>query len=171
MGGDRDWPPPPSSWVVCFVDAIGIGLGLLILGVPLAVPLTAFVFPASFVPIIGALLSGVAAVLVALVTVGLVKAVIILIVVIAVQQLEAHVLQPVLMGRAVHVHPLAVALAITAGVIIAGITEALLAVPLSACANAVVKYLVGEGDLATDRDGPFEPDPDAQTRPDRVATL
>jgi len=133
-----------ATVLVAFVDAIGIGLGLVILGVPLAFPLIAFVFLASFIPIIGALLSGIVAVLVALVTVGLVKAIIVLIVVIAVQQLEAHVLQPVLMGRAVHVHPLAVALSITAGVIIAGISGALLAVPLVACANAAVKYLVGK---------------------------
>ena len=95
-----------ATVLVAFVDAIGIGIGLVILGVPLAFPLIAFVFLASFIPIIGALLSGIVCVLVALVTVGLVKAIIVLVVVIAVQQLEAHVLQPVLMGRAVHVHPL-----------------------------------------------------------------
>jgi predicted PurR-regulated permease PerM len=132
-----------ATVLVAFVDAVGIGLGLVVLGVPLAVPLTAFVFLSSFVPIIGALLSGAVAVLVALVTVGWVKAVIVLAVVIAVQQLESHVLQPVLMGRAVHVHPLAVALAIASGVIIAGIPGALLAVPICACANAAVKYLAG----------------------------
>ena len=132
-----------ATVLVAFVDAIGIGLGLVILGVPLAFPLIAFIFLASFIPIIGAFLSGVVAVLVALVTVGLVKAIIVLAVVIAVQQLEAHVLQPVLMGRAVHVHPLAVALSITAGVIIAGISGALLAVPIAACVNAAVKYLTG----------------------------
>ncbi len=133
-----------ATVLVAFVDAIGIGLGLIILGVPLAFPLTAFVFLASFIPIVGALLSGVVAVLVALVTVGLVKAIIVLVVVIAVQQLEAHVLQPVLMGRAVNVHPLAVALSIATGVIVGGITGALLAVPFAACANAAVKYLAGK---------------------------
>ncbi len=132
-----------ATVLVAFVDAIGIGLGLIILGVPLALPLTAFVFLASFIPIVGAFLSGVVAVLVALVTLGWVKALIVLIIVIAVQQLEAHVLQPVLMGRAVHVHPLAVALSITAGIIIAGIAGALLAVPIAACANAAVRYLSG----------------------------
>jgi len=142
-----------ATVLVAFVDAIGIGLGLVILGVPLALPLTAFVFLASFIPIIGALVSGVVAVLVALVTVGLVKALIVLAVVIAVQQLESHVLQPVLMGRAVHVHPLAVALSIAAGVIIAGISGALLAVPIAACANAVVKSLAGKaGPPAANKD-------------------
>ncbi len=133
-----------ATVLVAFVDAIGIGLGLIILGVPLALPLTAFVFLSAFIPIVGAFLSGVVAVLVALVTLGWVKALIVLIIVIAVQQLEAHVLQPVLMGRAVHVHPLAVALSITAGVIIAGIAGALLAVPIAACLNAAVKYLSGQ---------------------------
>jgi predicted PurR-regulated permease PerM len=144
-----------ATVLVAFVDAIGIGLGLVILGVPLAFPLIAFVFLASFIPIIGALLSGVVAVLVALVTVGLVKAIIILIVVIAVQQLEAHVLQPVL----------AVALTITAGVIIAGITGALLAVPLAACANAAVKFLVGKENNPADSKDTVELALDNDTQP------
>jgi predicted PurR-regulated permease PerM len=111
--------------------------------------LTAFVFLSSFIPIVGALASGIVAVLVALVTVGIVKAIIVLGVVILVQQLEAHVLQPVLMGRAVHLHPLAVALSIASGVIIGGIVGALLAVPFAACVNAAGKYLAG-------REGPAD---------------
>ena len=138
-----------ATVLVAFVDAIGIGLGLVVLGVPLAVPLTAFVFLSSFIPIVGALASGIVAVLVALVTVGIVKAIIVLGVVILVQQLEAHVLQPVLMGRAVHLHPLAVALSIASGVIIGGIVGALLAVPFAACVNAAGKYLAG-------REGPAD---------------
>ncbi|GAA2018012.1 AI-2E family transporter [Nakamurella flavida] len=137
---------------VAFVDAVGIGIGLLVVGVPLAVPLTALVFLASFIPIVGALVSGVVAVLVALVTVGLVKAIIILAVVIAVQQLESHVLQPVLLGRAVHLHPLAVALAIAGGVLTAGIVGALLAVPLMACLNAAVKHLAGKDSPTAGKD-------------------
>ncbi len=132
-----------ATVLVAFVDAVGIGLGLIILGVPLAFPLTAFVFLSSFIPIVGALASGIVAVLVALVTVGIVKAIIVLGVVILVQQLEAHVLQPVLMGRAVHLHPLAVALSIASGVIIGGIVGALLAVPFAAVVNAAGKYLAG----------------------------
>lgn len=132
-----------ATVLVAFVDAVGIGLGVIILGVPLAVPLTAFVFLSSFIPIVGALASGIVAVLVALVTVGIVKAIIVLGVVILVQQLESHVLQPVLMGRAVHLHPLAVALSIASGVIIGGIVGALLAVPLAAVVNAAGKYLAG----------------------------
>ena len=135
-----------ATVLVAFVDAIGIGIGLLVLGVPLAIPLTALVFLASFVPIIGALLSGGVAILVALVTVGLVKALILLAVVIAVQQIEGHVLQPVLLGRAVSLHPLAVALSIATGVVVAGIVGGLLAVPLAATLNAAVKYLAGTAD-------------------------
>ena len=149
---DRAWSTlggyVKATVLVAFVDAIGIGIGLVILGVPLALPLTAFIFLAAFIPIIGAFLSGVVAVLVALVTLGWVKALIVLIIVVAVQHLEAHVQQPVLMGRAVHVHPLAVALSITAGVIIAGIAGALLAVPIAACLNAAVKYLTGHDTVA-----------------------
>lgn len=139
-----------ATVAVAFVDAVGIGLGLVVLGVPLYVPLTAFVFLSSFIPIIGALLSGIVAVLVALVTVGLVKAIIVLGVVIAVQQLEAHVLQPVLLGRAVNLHPLAVAVSIASGVIVGGIVGALLAVPLAACVNAAGKYLAGRDEPAAD---------------------
>lgn len=151
--GDRAWVALTgyvhATVLVAFVDAVGIGLGLVILGVPLAVPLTALVFLSSFIPIVGALVSGIVAVLVALVTVGLVKAIIVLGVVILVQQLEAHVLQPVLMGRAVHLHPLAVALSIASGVIIGGIVGGLLAVPIAACVNAAGKYLAGH-DRAAD---------------------
>lgn len=134
-----------ATVLVAFVDALGIGVGIAIIGVPLALPLAAFVFLSSFIPIIGALLSGIVAVLVALVTVGPVKAIIVLAIVIAVQQLESHVLQPVLLGRAVSLHPLAVALSIAGGVILAGITGALLAVPLAATANAGIKYLARKG--------------------------
>lgn len=142
---DRSWATLTgyvrATVLVAAVDATGIGLGLVILGVPLAIPLTALVFLASFIPIIGALISGLVAVLVALVTVGLVKAIIVLAVVVAVQQLEGHVLQPVLLGRAVSLHPLAVVLAIASGVILLGVIGGLLAVPIAACANAAVKSL------------------------------
>lgn len=157
-----------ATVAVAFVDAVGIGLGLFILGVPLALPLTAFVFLTAFIPIAGALVSGAVAVLVALVTVGVVKAIILLAVVIAVNQLEAHVLQPVLMGRAVQVHPLAIALSITAGVIIAGIAGGLLAVPLVACANVVIKYLAAR---ATGTEPVADPDSEAASEPVRDRAL
>lgn len=153
--GDRAWTTLAgyvrATVLVAVVDATGIGVGLAVLGVPLAIPLTALVFLASFIPIIGALLSGIVAVLVALVTVGPVKAVIVLAVVIAVQQLEGHVLQPVLLGRAVSLHPLAVALSIAGGVVVAGIVGGLLAVPLAATMNAAVKFLAGKESAPDDK--------------------
>lgn len=161
---DRSWATLTgyvrATVLVAAVDATGIGLGLVILGVPLAVPLTALVFLSSFIPIIGALISGLVAVLVALVTVGLVKAIIVLAVVITVQQLEGHVLQPVLLGRAVSLHPLAVVLAIASGVILLGVIGGLLAVPIAACANAAVKSLA-----STSRDRTAVPRPMPDVHP------
>jgi predicted PurR-regulated permease PerM len=126
---------------VAFVDAVGIGIGLAILRVPLALPLAALVFLGAFIPVVGATLSGIVAVLVALVTQGPVTALIVLGIVIAVQQLEGHVLQPFIMGRAVALHPLAVILAIATGVVTAGIVGGLVAVPLLAVGNTAVRYL------------------------------
>lgn len=132
-----------ATVIVAIVDGAGVGIGAAILGVPLAFPLGMVVFIGAFVPIVGALVSGAAAVLVALVAVGYVKALIMLGIVIAVQQLEAHVLQPFLLGRAVRVHPLAVIIAIAAGVLLAGIIGALFAVPFVAVVNVIGEYLAG----------------------------
>jgi predicted PurR-regulated permease PerM len=139
-----------ATVLVAFVDATGIGVGLAIVGVPLALPLAALVFLGSFIPIVGALLSGLIAVLVALVTVGPVGALVVLAIVLAVQQLEGHILQPLLMGRAVQLHALAVVLSIAAGVVMAGIVGALLAVPMVAVVNAMVRSLRAETPLADD---------------------
>lgn len=130
-----------ATLAVAFVDALGIGAGAAILQVPLALPLAVIVFLGSFVPIVGATVSGMIAVLVALVAKGPVVALILLGVVLAVQQLEGHVLQPLLLGRAVSVHPLAVVFAIATGVLLAGIVGALIAVPLVAVLNTVMTYL------------------------------
>ena len=142
--------------LVAFVDAAGIGIGLAILRVPLALPLAALVFLGSFIPVIGATLSGAVAVLVTLVTQGPIRALIILGVVIAVQQLEGHVLQPLIMGRAVALHPLAVILAITTGVVVAGIIGGLVAVPLLAVLNTAIRYLASHptGEPTPDREPP-----------------
>jgi predicted PurR-regulated permease PerM len=133
-----------ATAAVALVDAVGIGIGLAIIGVPLVIPLAALVFLTAFVPIIGAVLAGVVAVLVALVANGFVAALFVLAVVIGVNQLESHVLQPFLLGRAVRLHPLAVVLAIAAGLITAGIAGALLAVPLLAVLNASIRSLQHE---------------------------
>ncbi|MEU1995455.1 AI-2E family transporter [Nocardia gamkensis] len=169
-----------ATVVVAAVDAIGIGAGLAILGVPLALPLASLVFIGAFIPIIGAFLAGFIAVFIALVTKGLVTALIVLGIIIAVMQLEGHVLQPLLLGRAVSIHPLAVVLAITAGVVIGGIAGGLLAVPFVAVMNTAIRSLL-EGpeelyeELQTGDDHrglyqaePDHPDPD---RFDVAATL
>ena len=134
-----------ATVAVAVVDAVGIGVGLAILGIPLAVSLAALVFLGAFVPIIGAVLAGGIAVLVALVAKGLIPALIVLGIVIGVMQLESHVLQPLLLGRAVNLHPLAVVLAIATGLLAAGIVGALLAVPLLAVLNAGIRSLLSEG--------------------------
>ncbi|MFI5778216.1 AI-2E family transporter [Nocardia sp. NPDC051570] len=130
--------------MVAAVDAIGIGAGLGILGVPLALPLASLVFIGAFIPIIGSLLAGSIAVFLALMTKGWVTAVIVLGITIAVMQLEGHVLQPLLLGRAVDIHPLAVVLAITTGVVLAGIPGGLLAVPFVAVLNTAIRSLLAD---------------------------
>jgi predicted PurR-regulated permease PerM len=131
-----------ATFVVALVDAIGIGTGLAIMGVPLALPLASLVFLGAFIPLVGAVLTGFLAVIVALLTKGLIYALITLALILAVQQLEGHVLQPLVMGRAVSIHPLAVVLAIAGGAVIAGIVGALLAVPLVAFLNSATRVLV-----------------------------
>ncbi len=133
-----------ATCLVALVDAVGIGAGLAIMGVPLALPLASLVFLGAFVPLVGAVVSGFLAVIVALLAKGLIYALITLGLIIAVQQLEAHVLQPLVMGRAVSIHPLAVVLGIAAGAVLAGIAGALLAVPTIAFLNSAVRVLVAD---------------------------
>lgn len=133
-----------ATVAVAAADAIGIGAGLAILGVPLALPLASLVFIGAFIPIIGAFLTGFVAVFIALVTKGLLTALITLGIVVAVMQLEGHVLQPLLLGRAVRLHPLAVVLAITVGILLAGIVGGLLAVPIVAVLNTAIRSLLAE---------------------------
>ncbi|WP_433388076.1 AI-2E family transporter [Micromonospora sp. KLBMP9576] len=130
-----------ATVLVAFIDAVGIGIFLVFFDIPFAFPLTALVFLGAFIPIVGATLSGVVAVLVALVDSGPVTALIILGVVVGVQQIEGHLLQPLIMGRAVAIHPLAVIIGIAAGIVLAGITGALVAVPLIAVLNTAVRRL------------------------------
>jgi putative heme transporter len=132
-----------ATILVALSDSIGVLIVALILGVPVAPALAALVFLGAFVPIIGALVSGSVAVLVALVALGWVQALIMLGGLILVMQVEGHVLQPFLLGRAVKLHPLAVVLAIAVGVIVAGIVGALLAVPLLAFTKSFVLSLAG----------------------------
>ncbi|MEU3354252.1 AI-2E family transporter [Streptomyces sp. NPDC037389] len=127
--------------IVALIDAIFIGTGLYFLKVPMYVPLAVFIFLFAFIPLVGAVVSGALAVVVALVTRDVFTAAMVLVVVLAVQQIEGHVLQPFILGRAVRVHPLAVVLAVAAGSMTAGIGGAVVAVPLVAVTNTVVGYL------------------------------
>jgi predicted PurR-regulated permease PerM len=136
-----------ATAAVAVVDAVGIGIGLWIVGVPLVVPLAALVFLGAFIPIVGAVIAGTVAILVALVAQNFVSALIVLAIVIAVMQLEGHVLQPWLLGRAVRLHPLAVVVAITAGLVAGGIPGALLSVPLLAVLNAGIKSLLHDHEV------------------------
>ncbi|WP_065849250.1 AI-2E family transporter, partial [Streptomyces mutomycini] len=131
--------------IVALIDAIFIGLGIYFLDVPMAVPLAVFIFLFAFIPLVGAVVSGALAVVVSLVTQGVFTALMVLLVVLAVQQIEGHILQPFILGRAVRVHPLAVVLSVAAGGMIAGIGGAVVAVPLVAVTNTVVGYLRSYG--------------------------
>jgi len=139
-----------ATILVAAVDALGIGIVAGILGVPFASGVAVLVFFGAFIPVIGAAISGAVPVLLALVALGPVQALIMLGGVIAVQQLESHVLQPFLLGRAVRVHPLAVILGIAAGVVVAGILGALIAVPLVAVLNAVGHHLLDGEEVPAD---------------------
>ena len=144
-----------ATFLVALTDAAGVGTGLAIMGVPLALPLASLVFLGAFIPLIGALISGLLAVVVALLAKGIVYALLTLGLLIVINQLEAHLLQPLVMGRAVSIHPLAVVLAIATGGVLAGIPGALLAVPTVAFLNNAVQVLLA-------------PDPSAEA--DRQAT-
>ena len=127
--------------VVSLVDAVLIGIGLLILGVPLALPLAVLTFLGGFIPIVGAVVAGALGVLVALVSNGFTTALIVLVIIVAVQQLEGNVLQPMLQSRSLGLHAVVVLLAVTAGSTLYGIAGAFLAVPVVAAGAVVLRYL------------------------------
>ena len=127
---------------VAAIHAVVIGFTLWVMGVPLLVPLVILVFLAAFIPLVGAVIAGFLAVVVALLAKGIVYALFTLGLLVAVNQLEAHLLQPLVMGRAVSIHPLAVVLAISTGGVLAGIVGALLAVPTVAFLNNALQVLL-----------------------------
>jgi predicted PurR-regulated permease PerM len=147
--------------IVALIDAICIGIGIFFLGVPMAVPLAVVIFLSSFIPLVGAVASGFIAVVVALVTEGPFTALLVLAVVLAVQQIEGHILQPFILGRAVRVHPLAVVLSVAAGSMVAGIGGAVVAVPLVAVSNTVVGYLRAYSREKADPPAAYVPEPAA----------
>ncbi|WP_227996067.1 AI-2E family transporter [Nocardia australiensis] len=149
--------------LVSLIDAVCIGVGLVILGVPLALVLAVITFIGGFIPIVGAFVAGALAVLVALVGKGFTTALIVLGIIIAVQQLEGNVLQPVLQSRSMKLHAVIVLLAITAGGSLYGIVGAFLAVPFAALVAVVVRYLGEQIDAATTPPAPAdEPEPAAE---------
>lgn len=130
--------------IIAAVDAIGIGIGLAIVGVPLVIPLSVLVFLLAFIPLVGATLAGILAALVALVALGPVEALIVVAIVVVVNQLEGDLLQPVVMGRSLRLHPLVILVALTAGTVLAGITGAVLAVPIAASVWRAVQVWDGD---------------------------
>jgi putative heme transporter len=149
--------------LIAFIDAVGIGVVLLVVGVPLAIPLSILVFFGAFVPLVGAAITGVLAALVALVTNGPIAALIVLGGIVVVQQVEGNLLQPLIMSRAVSIHPLPVALAVTAGALLAGIGGAVVAVPIVAVVNTALVSLT----RGREQDVPAAPPglPTGQTTP------
>jgi putative heme transporter len=129
--------------LVALFDAVFIGIGLVLLGVPLAVPLAVLVFLGGFIPIVGAFVSGLAAVLVALADQGLTTAILVLALVIVVQQVEGNVLEPWIMSGIIALHPLLIILVVTAGALTLGIFGAFIAVPVAASVARIVDYLRG----------------------------
>jgi putative heme transporter len=126
---------------IALIDALGIGIGLAIVGVPLVLPIAVLVFFGGFVPVIGAFVTGLLAVLVALAAGGIEQALIVLAIVVAVQQIESNVLQPVIMRRAVALHPVVILAALTAGATLIGVIGAFLAVPVAAVVAAAANEL------------------------------
>ena len=145
--------------VVSLVDAVLIGLGLVILGVPLAYVLAIVTFVGGFVPIVGAFVAGALAVLIALVSNGVVTALIVLAIIVAVQQLEGNVLQPWLQSKSMNLHAVLVLLAVTLGGTLFGVVGAFLAVPVAACGAVAVRYYGEQVRERTDDPEDVEPEP------------
>ena len=149
--------------IVAATDAVGVGVIAFILHVPFPVPVAVLVFLGAFIPIVGSVTAGILAVLIALVYNGPINAVVMLGGVLLVNQIESHLLHPLLMGGAVRLHPIAVVLAVASGSVLAGIIGALFAVPLTAAANSAVTYLAG-GEWKR-RDDPTADPPPAEEDP------
>ncbi len=147
-----------ATVIVALTDAIGIMIVAAVLGVPFILPIGVLVFLGAFIPMVGAAVAGSVAVLVALVAQGPFTALLMLGGVVLVQQIEGHILQPFLMGRWVSLHPLGVIVAIGAGVLVAGIAGALVAVPLAAVGNAVVQHLASFTKVGEDAEEALDDD-------------
>ena len=150
LAGDAAWQALVSyirgTTVVAAIHAVFIGLALWLLGVPLVVPLVMLVFIAAYVPLVGILVVGALAILVTLATKGWIAAVILLAVFLAENQIESHLLQPLVVGRIVRLHPLAIIVVLAVGGIVAGIPGAIIAVPVAAVVSYSWPYLRGDHD-------------------------
>ncbi|MEX2328089.1 MAG: AI-2E family transporter [Nitriliruptoraceae bacterium] len=147
--------------IVATADAVGIGIGLAIVGLPLVLPIAVLVFFGAFIPVIGAFVAGMIAVLVALATGGFQQALIVLAIIIGVQQLESNVLQPLIMRRAVNLHPIVILAALTAGAALIGIVGVFLAVPIAAVAAAAGNELRLRHESNTTRSEPLVTPPES----------
>lgn len=147
-----------ATVIVAVTDALGVMIAASVLQVPFVLAIGVLVFLGAFIPIVGAFVAGTVAVLVALVDQGIVVALLMLGAVVLVQQIESHVLQPFLMGRFVSIHPLGIIIAIAAGILLAGVAGALVAVPFAAAANAVVQHLATQTTVGEDPDQALEDD-------------
>lgn len=149
--------------LIATIDALLIGLGLWILKVPLVIPLTVVIFITAFIPIIGAPLAGLLAALVALVANGPITALIVVIIVVVVHHVDGYILHPLIMGKALHLHGLVILLAVAAGTLLGGVAGAILAVPLTAVAWAVIKIWTGRDSAPPPAADPHIHDDDAST--------
>jgi putative heme transporter len=160
--GDRFWTTTGRYFrgqlLVAAADALFIGIGLLVLGVPLAIPLAVLVFFGGLFPIIGAVLSGAVAVLVALADAGPFTALLVAGLVLAVQQAESNVLEPLILAKVIRLHPLMVLVSITTGALLLGVLGAFLAVPVAASIARVVDYVRGEEDDETQEEMADDPE-------------
>jgi len=143
------------------VNGTVIGVTLAVLGVPLAVPLAFLTFLGAFIPLVGAIVTGVLAALIALVSNGGVAALVVIGATIVVHNLEGYIVGPFVLGRAVHLHPVAVLLSLTTGTIVAGILGAILAVPTLSIILAIISYYRSEDPEVVEAaaEGPEKPEP------------
>ena len=155
--------------IVAAIDAVFIGIGLVALSVPLALPLAVIIFLGAFVPLVGAVVTGLLAVLVALVTKGWLVAVIVLAILVAVQQIEGHLLQPFVLGRSVRLHPVAIIFAVAVGTTLAGIGGAVLAVPIVAVLNSAIGALYRVRRETSARAQPPKEPPEEPPKPEKPA--
>ncbi len=150
VGGEGGWSGLGSflraQTLVALFDAVFIGLALVIVGVPLALPLTVITFLAAYVPYLGAISAGAAAVLIALVAQGFTSALIVLAAILLVQQLEGNVIEPIVMGRALQVHPLVILLGVVIGGVLGGIVGSIIAAPVLAALTGIINAMRDAGD-------------------------